>query len=111
MKALFKILGVAMVVAAMVFNLQISRLANSDHGTLAYVRNVAQAQTESPAGYNDKQEATGHSTVSHINTDGSECTQSFDFDKIVCNGKGAVSCTPSYTQTNVTSDPMGCTFY
>lgn len=102
MKSFFKVLGIVVVLAAMLFNLHISRLGDKGHVTLAYVRNVAQAQTEGDAVYLYSQERTGTSTVDHINTDGSECTETFNFDITVCVGQGTVSCTPkSLPPTNV----------
>ena len=101
MKSLLKLLGLAIVIVTMIYNINISGTADNKHVSLAYVRNVAQAQAESPAGYDSRSELTGHSTVTHVNSDGSQCTEDFDFDKVVCTGKGSVNCIPSFSQSNV----------
>ena len=101
MKALLKITGLILVIVTMVYNINLSMSKDSHHVSLAYVRNLANAQNENPTTYYAKQTASGHSTFVHVNTDSSTCTENFDFTKTVCSGTGSLDCKNEYKETNV----------
>ena|ERR1700754_871248 len=110
MKSFFKILGLAIVIVTMIYNINISGTGNNKHVSLAYVRNVAQAQTESSKGYSTMSTLTGHSTGTHVNSDGSQCTESYDFVKTVCDGVGSLDCHPGISKSNEV-DEGDCPFH
>ena len=101
MKVLLKVTGLVLVILTMVYNINISMSKNNQRISLAYVRNQAQAQNENTTGYLRSDSASGHSTLSHVNSDNTICSEDFDFTKTVCSGQGPLNCVNSYEQKNV----------
>lgn len=86
------------------YNLKMSKTTN-DNSNLSFVENSASADSENGGGkYQSTGEETGHTTVTQTRPDGTICTRSYDYTIVECRGSGNISCTPSTTISNETSD-------
>ena len=101
MKTALTILGLAVIAATMYYNLTVSQSTNHSSARLAYLKNTVQAQSEGGGAYADARSASGTSTVTHENSDGTYCTETYDFNALYCEGTGSVQCSGYFNTSNV----------
>jgi hypothetical protein len=101
MKKTFQITGLLVIIATMIYNLNISTTKNDQEISLAYLRNTAQADEEDNKKYKESSTASGTYSHTYTNQDGTTCTESGNFTKTDCTGTGNTDCTPSYSTSNV----------
>lgn len=104
MKHVFSVIGVLLLVATMIFNLKLSHNSNDQKVSLAYVKNVAQADDEEGgATYSSMEESEGTETVTVTKGDVS-CSETRNFFRRTCMGSGNLSCTAAYNYSVSSTD-------